>query len=243
MPWIRGVDQDLLMLWASTQMLMSLCFAHHSWHWHWVGEELPRQWCDAVACWCPRDAGGLGEAEATSRNGQQEPGAAAGGLCNALHYSHGTSPRCSNTLSPALSACPTTHNPRLVWCTWESWLSKEQDSIQPSRNAFREIFSWPKCLKSFVTTDDLSAFLYQPPPATASISSETHLASCSPNRHFVSLTNSNELLALCDRWWKHCAKGKEGENSHWKILYVFVKIFHPCTYLSFQCVKHIESWS
>lgn len=47
---IRGEDQDLLMLWASTQMLTSLCFAHRIWHQSWVREELLRQWHGAVAC-------------------------------------------------------------------------------------------------------------------------------------------------------------------------------------------------
>jgi len=46
MPRIKGEDQDLLMLWAST----SLCFAHRSWHRRWVREEFPRQRRDAVAC-------------------------------------------------------------------------------------------------------------------------------------------------------------------------------------------------
>lgn len=55
-------------------------------------------WCSCLRWvrWCPQDAGGLDETEATSGYGQQDPGVAAGGPCDALHASHGTRTRRSD---------------------------------------------------------------------------------------------------------------------------------------------------
>ena len=62
--------------------------------------------CLHRAGWCPQDGGGLDEAGATSEDGRQEPGAAAGDPCDARHAFRSTSPQCSDKHVKPSIICP-----------------------------------------------------------------------------------------------------------------------------------------